>query len=348
MFYVKAWISKSIVILSICSIWSNSGVAFVSQAFQPNIRNGLFHLPAFTRTKWQEQSLRKLLSSPRQPKTSPVRVSTPAQSHNNEDAKSNSIGFNSIFLGNDNSKRRRVAKNVAKTFSSLRSHRNMGDNKANNNIEFEEPNGLNTLTKISLLEQENDILRRTIASLEDENSILMKRNADVKQVVIEQFEGEGRQLVDENGEEVEPWWDEDDDDDDVASSVMMARAVTLNGSYSSASGQMDQVADNCDDGYGEDACPLEPDIAFKDALRDRAKWLIGLLAMQSMSGFILARNEALLQSHPIIVYFLTMLVGAGGNAGNQASVRGTYVYTEPNIILHENFSCIRYFFYFCS
>jgi len=43
--------------------------------------------------------------------------------------------------------------------------------------------------------------------------------------------------------------------------------------------------------------------------------------MQSMSGFILARNEALLQAHPIIVYFLTMLVGAGGNAGNQASVR---------------------------
>jgi hypothetical protein len=27
--------------------------------------------------------------------------------------------------------------------------------------------------------------------------------------------------------------------------------------------------------------------------------------------------------HPVIIYFLTMLVGAGGNAGNQASVRGT-------------------------
>jgi len=46
-----------------------------------------------------------------------------------------------------------------------------------------------------------------------------------------------------------------------------------------------------------------------------------LLTLQSMSGFILQRNEELLQTHPIIIYFLTMLVGAGGNAGNQAAVR---------------------------
>jgi TolA-binding protein len=69
-------------------------------------------------------------------------------------------------------------------------------------------------------------------------------------------------------------------------------------------------------------CPIEPNISFRDALRDRAYWLVGLLAMQSCSGFILARNELLLQNHPVIIYFLTMLVGAGGNAGNQASVRG--------------------------
>ena len=45
--------------------------------------------------------------------------------------------------------------------------------------------------------------------------------------------------------------------------------------------------------------------------------------MQSFSGIILSRNEGLLADHPVIVFFLTMLVGAGGNAGNQASVRGT-------------------------
>ena len=60
---------------------------------------------------------------------------------------------------------------------------------------------------------------------------------------------------------------------------------------------------------------------FRSVVRDRAGWLVGLLVLQSCSSFILARNEALLESHLVIVQFLTMLVGAGGNAGNQASVR---------------------------
>ena len=68
-------------------------------------------------------------------------------------------------------------------------------------------------------------------------------------------------------------------------------------------------------------CPLEPNLTFLDAMKSRAYWLVGLLALQSCSGFILSRNELLLQDHPVIIYFLTMLVGAGGNAGNQASVR---------------------------
>jgi hypothetical protein len=63
--------------------------------------------------------------------------------------------------------------------------------------------------------------------------------------------------------------------------------------------------------------------SFWEMVQDRAGWLVGLLILQSMSSFILARNERLLQEHVIIVRFLTMLVGAGGNAGNQASVRGT-------------------------
>eukprot|EP00527_Entomoneis_sp_CCMP2396_P006173 CAMPEP_0198147546 /NCGR_PEP_ID=MMETSP1443-20131203/36508_1 /TAXON_ID=186043 /ORGANISM="Entomoneis sp., Strain CCMP2396" /LENGTH=256 /DNA_ID=CAMNT_0043811931 /DNA_START=318 /DNA_END=1088 /DNA_ORIENTATION=- len=76
----------------------------------------------------------------------------------------------------------------------------------------------------------------------------------------------------------------------------------------------------CDELEG-DACPIEPQISFGQAFRDRASWLVGLLLLQSFSGIILARNEALISNHPFIVYFLTMLVGAGGNAGNQASVR---------------------------
>lgn len=54
---------------------------------------------------------------------------------------------------------------------------------------------------------------------------------------------------------------------------------------------------------------------------DRSAWLIGLLIFQSCSSFILSSNESLIQKHPNIIYFLTMLVGAGGNAGNQATVR---------------------------
>ena len=62
-------------------------------------------------------------------------------------------------------------------------------------------------------------------------------------------------------------------------------------------------------------------LPFRNVLADRAGWLVGLLVLQSCSSFIIARNEALLESHLVIVQFLTMLVGAGGNAGNQAAVR---------------------------
>jgi Mg/Co/Ni transporter MgtE len=78
-------------------------------------------------------------------------------------------------------------------------------------------------------------------------------------------------------------------------------------------------------GGDDDEEAYNEDEGFLQNIMDRAGWLVGLLVLQSMSSFILARNEALLQSHLVIVRFLTMLVGAGGNAGNQASVRGTLV-----------------------
>ena len=61
---------------------------------------------------------------------------------------------------------------------------------------------------------------------------------------------------------------------------------------------------------------------FKSLLIDRSSWLVGLLVLQSLSSFILRKHEKLLIEHTSILQFLTMLVGAGGNAGNQASVRG--------------------------
>ena len=60
--------------------------------------------------------------------------------------------------------------------------------------------------------------------------------------------------------------------------------------------------------------------SVREQIPERAGWLIGLMFLQSCSSFIIAYNEKLLSSHMVIVQFLTMLVGAGGNAGNQAAV----------------------------
>jgi len=51
---------------------------------------------------------------------------------------------------------------------------------------------------------------------------------------------------------------------------------------------------------------------FFSALLDRAIWLIGLLAFQSASSFVLEANTGLIARHKSIIFFLTMLVGAGG------------------------------------
>jgi len=63
------------------------------------------------------------------------------------------------------------------------------------------------------------------------------------------------------------------------------------------------------------------DDGAKMSIKDRSSCLVMLLIFQSCSGFILGGHENLLRAHPAIVFFLTMLVGAGGNAGNQASVQ---------------------------
>ena len=54
--------------------------------------------------------------------------------------------------------------------------------------------------------------------------------------------------------------------------------------------------------------------SFLQGLYDRGSWLIGLLVVQSFSSIILSSYENLLNQHPAIVFFLTMLIGAGGNA----------------------------------
>eukprot|EP00392_Amoebophrya_sp_AT5.2_P009765 g9793.t1 len=53
---------------------------------------------------------------------------------------------------------------------------------------------------------------------------------------------------------------------------------------------------------------------------DRAIWLVVLLMIQSSGSAIMHHYEKLLMKHPSIVFFSTMLVGAGGNAGGQSVV----------------------------
>ncbi|KAK4535604.1 hypothetical protein CDCA_CDCA05G1629 [Cyanidium caldarium] len=51
----------------------------------------------------------------------------------------------------------------------------------------------------------------------------------------------------------------------------------------------------------------------------RATWLVLLLLLQSLSSMILGRYSSLIERHVVLALFLTMTVGAGGNAGNQSS-----------------------------
>ena len=52
----------------------------------------------------------------------------------------------------------------------------------------------------------------------------------------------------------------------------------------------------------------------------RGTWLLGLLVLQSSSSAVLERYGELVRDHVEITLFLTMLVGAGGNAGNQSAI----------------------------
>jgi len=53
----------------------------------------------------------------------------------------------------------------------------------------------------------------------------------------------------------------------------------------------------------------------------RGRWLLILLLMQSGSSFVLNFYSALVKEHIVLTLFLTMLVGAGGNAGAQSAMK---------------------------
>ena len=58
---------------------------------------------------------------------------------------------------------------------------------------------------------------------------------------------------------------------------------------------------------------------FKESVL-RTGTIIALLILQSGSSMILEEYESIISRHVILILFLTMIVGAGGNAGCQAAV----------------------------
>ncbi len=59
--------------------------------------------------------------------------------------------------------------------------------------------------------------------------------------------------------------------------------------------------------------------SFKSMFLQRSIWLGSLLLLQSLSGIILSKYQALIHSHLFLSFFYTMLIGTGGNAGNQSA-----------------------------
>ncbi|KAL7448327.1 hypothetical protein ACHAWC_000534, partial [Mediolabrus comicus] len=182
---------------------------------------------------------------------------------------------------------------------------------------------------LTKLKAENRLLHERLKLLQAQNDELLKltttaggrsgENKDVpppqQRLILEDFEGEGNPFsagaTTASAATTTTTLDEGEEDDELG--------LVSTGIDEDELCEYDDQTNKWNNGIGE--CPVEPNVTFLDAMKSRAYWLVGLLALQSCSGFILSRNELLLQDHPVIVYFLTMLVGAGGNAGNQASVR---------------------------
>lgn len=116
----------------------------------------------------------------------------------------------------------------------------------------------------------------------------------------------------------------DDDDGDLGSPREMAEMLRETGSSSSRTPSFHHVGRGAvitPAGERVDAfTAITVDSVF-NVVWHRTSVLVALLLLQSLSQFILEMYEQLISKHVIIPLFLTMLVGAGGNAGNQATVR---------------------------
>lgn len=72
-------------------------------------------------------------------------------------------------------------------------------------------------------------------------------------------------------------------------------------------------------------------------LRIRLPWLIILLLLQSFSASIMHGFEEILESNFVVALFVTMLVGTGGNAGNQSGVIVTRALSRERDFIYANY-----------
>jgi len=72
----------------------------------------------------------------------------------------------------------------------------------------------------------------------------------------------------------------------------------------------------------------------------RMPWLVGLLLLQSISSTILLSYSLLLARYTIISGFLTMLMGTGGNAGNQATAVVLRGLTTKEMSRHNSYKVL--------
>jgi len=66
-------------------------------------------------------------------------------------------------------------------------------------------------------------------------------------------------------------------------------------------------------------------------LRGRLPWLVVLLLIQSTAALVMSSFEELLNQELVIAFFVPMIVGTGGNAGNQPGVAVTRALALGNV-----------------
>jgi hypothetical protein len=135
------------------------------------------------------------------------------------------------------------------------------------------------------LKEENMRLREALNRVETENERLHQEFDN--RIILETFEGEGKLRRFAEAAEF-------CDIDSFTSPPLKSDEMSTDPNVEEFN-LWRQVGDNLEVA----PCPAEPKVFFGEALRDRSCWLVGLLFLQSCSGIILARNEALLVHHPV-------------------------------------------------